>query len=148
MRADLYLDTLSIGKELAELDPLIRNARTSKEIERRQPAYRSVLFIFKAGFKHPSGATIFLIREHFYFSFKKIEEPLPAFLRRIEEFVTKHPAVKELFPLIVDKIIKPLKNLTVYNPASLIAKHMIGMMIPENADYAYEVKDYRSSHAL
>ena len=146
LKATLLLDPQSVGSDLAVQDPLIRTAKTKNEIEKRQTTYRSVLFWFKSGFKHPVGSSTFHIKEHYMFTFKKIEEPLPDILKGIEETLNKYPVVKQILSNLLDNITKPLKQ--ALGPMFSIGKHMFSFLVPQTADYAYEIKDYRNTHAL
>jgi hypothetical protein len=136
-----------IGRMVSTEEARLFRLKSSPQIEKSQAHHRSVLFRLTAGFTHPKGASTFYIREHYRFKFKKVEEPLPAFLKRVEQFLADNPLLNKILGDLKDKLLKPF--LTAIGPFySLVGKTLVAFVIPQDADYCYEIKDYRSTHAL
>jgi hypothetical protein len=144
-RVQIKANTDSIGREIAKKEAGLLHLNTRQRIERSQAHFRAVLFRFAAGLSHPGSGSTFYIREIFYFKFQKISEPMPAVLRKIDDWLD-NPVIKFAADQAISRALKPLMEKI--GPLGVIAQHMVSFMIPRTADYCFEIKDYRGSHAL
>jgi hypothetical protein len=120
-------------------------------VERAQLHRRSAIFLLRTALEVPSGVGVYGIREIYLFKFKKIEEPLPQAVKELQD-ILDNPKVGiglKVVQFLLKKlnVLKPLFEV-LGAPEFLAAQHFIGFMIPDDADYCYEVKNVRDVHAL
>jgi hypothetical protein len=136
---------LNHGDEDAEKDPLLQGARRqgNNKVEKVQAIFRSAVFNFRAEQRKKSAT--FLIREIYFFKFKKIEQPMPEILKQIDDALD-NAIVKFVVDLAIKQALK--KVMEALGSIGGLASHLVTFLIPKTVDYCFEIKDSLKDHAL
>ena len=116
------------------------------QIDKVQGFHRSAVFSFKAGFKHGTGASIYEIREIYYFKMEEKAIPLPQFIR---EFQQQHPGISKTIEFAVGMPLEKLIGALIGRlPLQLlIAAEIVKYMVPVDLQYRVQIRDYRMTTA-
>jgi hypothetical protein len=141
----LFPAFLNHGDEDANNDPLLNGARRQgkSKVEKVQAIFRSAVFNFRAAQTNKSAT--FLIREIYFFKFKKIDQPMPAVLKEIDDALD-NPVIKFVVDLAISRALKGVME--ALGSIGGIASHLVTFSIPKTVDYCFEVKDSLRDHAL
>ncbi len=136
---------LNHGDEEANNDPLLKGARKqgNNKVEKVQAIFRSAIFNFRAAQANKSAT--FLIREIYFFKFKKIEQSMPAVLKQIDDALD-NPVIKFVVDQAISQALKSVMR--ALGSIGAIASHLVTFSIPKTVDYCFEIKDSLKDHAL